>query len=171
VTHQQVVKKAVSWLRNHEHCGAVVSEVSAYLSSNEIADAIGWTSLASTLVECKASRSDFLADREKFSRRFDGKGLGDYRYYMAPKGIIKPEDLPEGWGLVEIGDHSTRVIVKATYRNRDASAVRDEISLLVSVLRRIQTREFVTIVPESAVEAWAGEGSDGERLRAAGETR
>jgi hypothetical protein len=157
VTHQQVVKKAVSWLRNHEHCGAVISEVTAYLASNEIADAIGWKNGASVLVECKASRADFLSDREKLSRRISGIGLGDYRYYMAPKGVIAPEDLPEGWGLVEIGEHNTRRIVKATYRERDTDAVRDEIRLLVSVLRRMQTREFVTIVPASAVDNWADE--------------
>ena len=24
-----------------------------------------------------------------------------FRYYLAPKGVIKPEELPEGWGLLE----------------------------------------------------------------------
>ena len=151
--HQDVVKKAVSWLKNREHCGAVVAELVAAISSNEIPDAIGWKNGASVLVECKASRSDFLADREKFSRRVPCVGLGDYRYYMAPKGTINPEELTDGWGLVEIGEHNTRVIVKASYRDREIQAVRDEIRLLVSVLRRIQTREFVTIVPPPPDEA------------------
>jgi hypothetical protein len=156
LTHQEVVRKAVSWLKNRQNCGAVVAEVVAWVSSNEIPDAIGWKNGASVLVECKASRSDFLADRDKISRRVAGVGLGDYRYYMAPKGTIKPEELTEGWGLVEIGDHNTSVIVRATYRNREIDAVRDEIRLLVSVLRRIQTREFITIIPPSL------DGTDGE---------
>ncbi|MGD0497512.1 MAG: hypothetical protein ABSC23_03650 [Bryobacteraceae bacterium] len=156
MTHRDVVRKASSWLRGREHCGAVAVEVVACVSSNEIADAIGWKNGHSVLVECKASRPDFLADREKISRRIPGVGLGDYRYYMAPKGTIKPEELTDGWGLVEIGENHTRVIVKAAYRNREIDAVRDEIRLLVSVLRRIQTREFVTIVPPTS------DGPDGE---------
>lgn len=147
-THQQLVKRAVSWLRNHEHCRVVFAEV--HSAAGEIADAIGWRSGFSILIECKASRSDFLADSKKFSRRFAGEGVGDMRYYMAPKGIITPDDLPEGWGLVEIDDHRARVVVKATHRDRETNALRAEIRLLVSVLRRIQTREFVTIAPWGA---------------------
>lgn len=62
------------------------------------------------LVECKVTRSDFLADKAKPHRHVGG--IGNWRYYMAPEGLISPEELPEKWGLVEVnarGHLKTRV--------------------------------------------------------------
>ena len=62
------------------------------------------------LVECKVSRSDFLADKAKPHRHVGG--IGNWRYYMAPEGLISPNELPEKWGLVEVnarGHLKTRV--------------------------------------------------------------
>lgn len=50
------------------------------------------------LVEVKVSRSDFLRDKHKPHRHTGG--LGDFRYYMCPEGMIKIEDLPDRWGLL-----------------------------------------------------------------------
>ncbi|EEO7295542.1 hypothetical protein G6599_004807, partial [Salmonella enterica] len=48
--------------------------------------------------EVKVSRSDFLRDKHKPHRQRGG--LGDYRYYMCPEGIINISDLPDRWGLL-----------------------------------------------------------------------
>lgn len=71
----------------------------------ETPDAIGYrftgTMLDGTVVvEVKTSRADFLADRKK-PHRISG-GMGDWRYFMAPQGLIKPEELPDKWGLLEV---------------------------------------------------------------------
>ena len=52
------------------------------------------------LVECKTSRADFLADQAKPHRQ--AGGVGNWRYYMAPEGIISVHELPDKWGLVEV---------------------------------------------------------------------
>ncbi|MEB2440984.1 adenylosuccinate synthase [Citrobacter braakii] len=57
----------------------------------------GWRG-GSVLVEVKVSRSDFLRDKHKPHRQRGG--LGDYRYYMCPEGIININDLPDRWGLL-----------------------------------------------------------------------
>lgn len=55
----------------------------------------------SILVEVKVSRSDFLSDKKKPWRQ-DGKGIGDKRVYLTPKGLLKPEEIPYGWQLWEV---------------------------------------------------------------------
>lgn len=32
--------------------------------------------------------------------------MGTWRYYMTPEGVIKPAELPEKWGLLEVGNRS-----------------------------------------------------------------
>lgn len=62
------------------------------------------------LVECKVSRADFLADKAKPHRH--AGGVGNWRYFLAPEGLIAPDELPAKWGLVEVnarGHLKTRV--------------------------------------------------------------
>jgi len=153
MTHEHLVKLASKWLRNADHCGAVICGLVS--AAGEQPDAIGWQSGRSTIVECKASRSDFLADAGKPWRRVPELALGDFRYYLAPAGLIRPDELPEYWGLVEVSNGNAfgdivRRKVQAVRFERDAEGLRRELALLVSALRRMQTREFITIVPEES---------------------
>lgn len=102
MTHAELVDHALRWLRGTQRCPVAVASPGGGL---EIPDAIGWRSggRMSILVECKASRADFLRDKKKWHRQH-GLGVGQRRYYMAPPGIITPADLPPGWGLVEVVD-------------------------------------------------------------------
>ena len=104
-THDELCDLAVRWLKRPNSAGGhgctiAVSECRAE-TSGEVPDAIGfragWAD-GSVLVECKVSRADFLADKNKLSRTKGG--MGTWRYYMAPEGIIAPQDLPERWGLL-----------------------------------------------------------------------
>lgn len=130
LTHKQLVEHARKWLcRKHS---VVITEV---VSLGETPDALGWTSDYSTMIECKSSRSDFLNDAKKLSRRYTEYGVGLYRYYMTPKGLLKPDELPENWGLLEVGETQIREIKKPE-RFSDVNRTM-ETRLLVSVLRRI----------------------------------
>src|SRR5271154_4198858 len=99
MTHGQLVQKAVAWLRRYR-CGVVLSEQAC--GSGEMPDAIGWKGAChSVLVECKISRADFLADREKAFRQKSQLGMGCERFYLTPAGLLCGEELPAGWGLLE----------------------------------------------------------------------
>lgn len=67
----------------------------------ERCDALLFTSNSSFMIETKISRSDFLADFKKPHRQ-NGGLIGNYRYYACPKGLIKPEEIPEKWGLIYV---------------------------------------------------------------------
>lgn len=103
MTHAGLVKRAARWLENSSYgCKLVIA--GGFTSVSEMPDAIGFQSAMTTvLVECKATRADFLRDAQKQFRRHPQLGMGRCRYYFAPKGIIGVDELPDGWGLVEVG--------------------------------------------------------------------
>lgn len=102
---------AVAWLlrpasRKGPGCSVAIAET-ANAIHGEIPDAIGWRPFkhqrcGSILVEVKVSRADFLADANKPHRKDPTIGMGNYRYYLAPEGVLTLEDLPEKWGLIEV---------------------------------------------------------------------
>jgi hypothetical protein len=96
--HAQLVALGVRWVKQ-QGFAVVASEICAS-GSREIADVIGFRASCSVLVEAKASRRDFLADRLKPERRDQCRGLGLYRFYLAPPDVIGLADLPPGWGLL-----------------------------------------------------------------------
>src|ERR1700741_4375045 len=96
VTHALLVRNAVEWLRRYR-CGVVLSEQAC--ASGETPDAIGWKRAChSVVVECKVTRSDFLADRTKPFRQKPEMGVGSERFYLVPRGLVKLEEVPPGWG-------------------------------------------------------------------------
>ena len=70
--------------------------------AGEIPDATGFRTAAedegSVVVEVKVSISDYMADRGKAHRQDGALGMGLYRYYMAPEGVISVADLLQGLG-------------------------------------------------------------------------
>ena len=134
MNHYELVQRAVKWLKNTRGCSFVASECHTVLS--EIPDAIGWLSSSSILIECKTSRADFLQDKKKYSRKFPEHGLGNWRYYMAEPGLIKPDELPERWGLLEVHPKLVRRKVFAK-RFNDRGIARRERPILVSLVRRL----------------------------------
>src|SRR5687767_6577883 len=100
VTHRYLVDRAARWLRNTAGCGVVMIDP---IGCMECPDAIGWKRAGreSILIECKATRSDFFADRHKSFRRPGARALGVKRYYFTPPGLVRPDELLPGWGLLE----------------------------------------------------------------------
>ena len=52
--------------------------------------------------EIKVSRQDFKKDIEKFDKQRTAKAISNYFYYVTPKGLLKPEEIPDWAGLIEI---------------------------------------------------------------------
>jgi hypothetical protein len=146
MTHAQLVEKAVRWLRAYR-CGVVLSEQACV--SGEMPDAIGWKQAChSVLVECKVTRSDFLADRAKPFRQKPGKGVGSERFYLTPPSLMKPEELPPGWGLLECRRGAIEMVQASAKNLRTTAGFRCEMNLLLASLRRVEVR----IEPQSITD-------------------
>jgi len=146
MTHAQLVDKAVHWLRGYR-CGVVLSEQACV--SGEMPDAIGWKRAChSVLVECKVTRADFLADRAKPFRQHPEKGVGSERFYLAAPALIKPEELPAGWGLLEFRRGRIEMMHPSAKNLRTPTGFRYEMNLLLASLRRVEVR----IEPQSITD-------------------
>src|SRR3954471_12569638 len=146
MTHAQLVERAVHWLRSYR-CGVVLSEQACV--SGEMPDAIGWKRAChSVVVECKVTRADFLADREKPFRRKPQIGMGCERYYLTSAELLKPDELPAGWGLLELRGKEVQRVLPAHEKMRSARAFRYEMNLLLASLRRVEVR----IEPQSITD-------------------
>jgi hypothetical protein len=146
MNHAFLVARAVEWLRRYR-CGVVLSEQACV--SGEMPDAIGWKRAChSVLVECKISRADFLVDRNKPFRLKPELGVGSERFYLVPKGLVRAEELPAGWGLLECRNRSVE-LVRASKKNlRSDEGFRCEMNLLLASLRRVEIR----IEPQTITE-------------------
>jgi len=96
--HAKLVQLGAKWLRRNGFSVVATEIVTAY--SRETPDVIGFRSSCSCLIEAKASRADFLADAKKPERSGRMRGVGVYRFYLCPKGMIVPDELPPKWGLL-----------------------------------------------------------------------
>jgi hypothetical protein len=146
MTHAQLVEKAVRWLR-HNRCGVVLSEQACV--SGEMPDAIGWKRANhSVLVECKVTRGDFLADRAKPFRVKPESGVGCERFYLTPANLLRCEELPLGWGLLEVRGRGVEMMRASAKNLRSATGFRCEMNLLLASLRRVEVR----IEPQSITD-------------------
>jgi hypothetical protein len=146
MTHAQLVEKAVRWLRSYR-CGVVLSEQAC--TSGEMPDAIGWKKAChSVLAECKITRSDFLADRQKSFRLKPQKGVGCERFYLTPPDLVRVDELPAGWGLLEYRRGRIVMLQPSAKNLRTAVGFRYEMNLLLASLRRVEVR----IEPQSITD-------------------
>lgn len=135
LTHDDLVRCAHHWLRHTAQCCPV--SVEATTTHRERVDAIGWCFRSVStqmgrrppignffrhythLVECKVSHADFLADAKKPSRVSDG-AVGNWRWFLTPRGVITPPELPKSWGLIEVvGNGRMRRVVIADFVETD----------------------------------------------------
>lgn len=136
MTHRNLCIKGAKYLRSkgiHDFHRAQYS-VCELERVGECPDAFGWGGSSTQLIEAKVSRGDFLSDKNKLWRIRPAYGLGRYRSYICPIDLIKPEDLPEFWGLLYVNDKGKIIeVVKA--KPQECNHI-EEINLITSILRR-----------------------------------
>lgn len=91
----------------------------------------------SVIIEVKTSHSDFKADQKKWARSQQAEMLklqaGRFRWYLCPENIIKPEELPEKWGLLYWDGKRIRPIVPPSVFENTSRA---DMAILTSILSR-----------------------------------
>lgn len=160
MNHAELVAIAECWLLKSKSCGFVFREL-RHVGSPEIPDALGFKpgngcDHGSILVECKVSRADFLNDAKKAFRMRSESGVGAYRFYLCPSGIIHPEDLPEKWGLVWVDKRGKAQQVTGPKGNAWSHSGKDfhfahrnlaaEWSMMTSALRRLHIHEVLPLI-------------------------
>lgn len=116
----------------------VVTEIVSIIGQSP--DIFCFGSCCTQQIEVKVSHADFLADLKKPHRTNKAHDVGLYRSYLCPKGVIRVDELPEGWGLFYYEDGKiTRV--------RDAEAQETnthfETLIISSIMRRLGIKSQV----------------------------
>ncbi len=71
-----------------------------------------------TAYEIKVSRADFKRDTHQKQR--EARLWSDRFYYVTPKGLLKPEEIPDWAGLIEFDGTRLSIKVPAPKRDKDA---------------------------------------------------
>lgn len=133
--HRELCLLAAKWLWRSKLTSPSCPYVAVELvtASQESPDVFGWNYWATVLIEVKVSRSDFLADAKKSFRQQPEEGVGAFRYYCSPEGLITEADLPDKWGLLWEKDGVITVVKSAERQQQNAQG---EITILASIMRR-----------------------------------
>lgn len=109
ITHDELTRCAERYLLKSLGCAFAFRELNT--AALETPDAIGFKDggSISILIECKVSRADFCTDKKKRFRQCPEKGMGAYRFYMAPDGVLTKDDMPAGWGLIVVTRRGTQL--------------------------------------------------------------
>lgn len=172
-THKQIVEIAYRWVLKNGGVGVAFKELKSMAC--EIPDVIGFDCWQSILIECKVSRSDFFSDKNKTHKQHSA-GMGNWRFFACPKGMIKVSELPEKWGLIYVDEkgkarveHDCRVkkiLLEAptewdiregrTHRiaraeeNRFEAAIQSERAIMYTALRRLFIKGYVKTIYDKA---------------------
>lgn len=88
--------------------------------------------------EIKVSRSDFLREIKHPEKRSQALAMSNQFYFVAPVGLIKPDELPPEAGLIEVKDEwESRMKVKAPVREAEGPTWQ----FFASIARRMQSLE------------------------------
>jgi hypothetical protein len=151
MTHDELIKYGINWLqrqRGYKYTSPIIiSEL--VTGALEIPDILGFSQSHSVLIECKVSHADFIADsKKKHRQQVNGHGLGTYRFYLCPTGLIDISEIHDDWGLLycsEVGYKNFRqitIIKEPTQHSYDETRI-EEYYVLYSLLRRSKQHYFL----------------------------
>lgn len=105
ISHKELVAHGAKWLNKNApnvfyRCQFVCTELTC-AGTKEIPDIVGIRSTGNILIEVKVSRADFKRDHLKKGRSGEFLQIGKKRLYLAPKGLLNINEIPESWGLLE----------------------------------------------------------------------
>lgn len=148
--HDELVEIGYKWLLNK--CGFAFKELRAYTYPGERPDIIGFNSVGSFVLEAKTSLADMQRDRGKFFRKYPFEGMGDWRFFIAEKGLLTTYKLPKGWGLIEVNKNKKARTVYNPFGigniyskwNRNPKNQKAELLMLYSALRRLHNKGLLT---------------------------
>lgn len=110
----------------------VAVELVTYGTEN--CDVWGFDGYYTGVIEVKTSHADFVKDKKKWWRTAKPEfQAGNMRWFLCPEGLIKPEELYDGWGLLYWDGKKIYPVHPTTTRMQGCHA---DIRILNSILRR-----------------------------------
>jgi hypothetical protein len=158
LTHKDLVEIGYKWALNR--CGFAFKELVVISGFGEIPDVIGFNHSGTFVLEAKTSRADFQRDKTKTIRKMPEYGMGDWRFYICEKGMIKIDELPDMWGLIEVNEKGKATTTHNPFGKgniysrwkRNQKHKESEQCVMYSALRRLQEKKLLEYVyPEKTI--------------------
>lgn len=100
--------------------------------------------------EIKISRQDFLAEIKNPAKRRAALFFSNQFYFVAPKGLINPEEIPPECGLIEADEKGLRVKIESPSRE----SIRPTWNFVATLLRKMATDHACGVKPGSDIEKY-----------------
>ncbi|MFC0472387.1 hypothetical protein ACFFHM_18335 [Halalkalibacter kiskunsagensis] len=116
--HKHLKTQSLYWLKD-KMTDLCANEVKLFIKRKRFkADALGINlkRKEARIIEVKATRADFLRD-EVLHSEYGYHNVADYSYLMTPVGLLAAEEIPKGYGLLEIDEYDTITVKKKPVRN------------------------------------------------------
>lgn len=117
--HKHLKKLSLYWLKA-KMVDLCANEVRLYVRKKKMkADALGINlkRKEARIIEVKTSRSDFL--RDEILREPSGYlAVADYAYIMTPEGLLTLDEIPKGYGLLEVDPYDNITVKRNPVRNQ-----------------------------------------------------
>lgn len=119
----------ILWLLRHRHTGRRKEEWALF---TELRSAVGfgparyldllalgtWKSSGYRAIayEVKVSRADFAKELANPEKRAFAESIAEECYFATPAGLLRPDEVPEGWGLIVAQANGLKVVKRPTQR-------------------------------------------------------
>jgi hypothetical protein len=113
ITHRELCVRGSKWLNKKAGWQLKSQFVCCELvcqGGRENPDIFGLRPNGNVLIEVKVSRADFRKEFKKQGRINLSHAIGRQRLYMTPKGMLKPDEIPFGWGLIEYDGKNFEIV-------------------------------------------------------------
>lgn len=135
--HYKLCCLGAKWMQKQVYGSYKYIAVELVCIGAENPDVWGTNGYNSMLIEVKTSRADFLKDKKKFARQEQNSkyATGNFRYYLAPDGIIDISEVPDDWGLITYNTE-TEELNTVKYAKEIKTENHGELAILCSIMRR-----------------------------------
>ncbi|WP_088105491.1 hypothetical protein [Halalkalibacter urbisdiaboli] len=116
--HEHLKVQSLYWLKD-KMVDLCANEVKLFFRRKQVkADAVGINikRKESRIIEVKVSRADFLRD-SVLHEPYGYHALADYAYLMTPVGLLQLEEVPKGYGLLEMDEYDNITVKRNPTRN------------------------------------------------------
>ena len=118
-THKHLKRVALLWLKG-KVTDITAPEVKLFVKRKKLlADAVGLNVKRKEVrfIEVKTSKQDLKRDELLFDHHFSYAKLGNYAYIMSPMEVLNAEDIPAGYGWLEVDDNDEVFVRKNPVKN------------------------------------------------------
>ena len=134
--HEELLKTAAKFIKNKglAHFGKSPYVVCNYNDAMEPIDVFGFGGSCTQVIKVITTHMELNLDLERAYRKCPKYGVGEFRSYLCPNGLLNKEDIPKNWGLLWCDNKGKIIEILNPQKQEENKA--QEAKIIKSLLRR-----------------------------------